>query len=445
MTGKSPSLRSLSSPPEFEFRRGNKSGDDTSAMNVVPVEAPDETFQAAVDADEKSDSAIMNNMIHYTDGRHSRATSTSLRSGRSSEDRKAQSLFAKAVFELPPVLKVLTSTNARIMLLNHYADQFEELGHAELMEEVLKVVEMTESVSPSRDAEYVRHLEESSKEKGCESLDIERMKIDKSYYTMWRSQKEQEDVEEAKRISITEMKKPVIETPGGDRRLYLMPEFLTKTPNSRIVRRTLDLEGDFRKPSSQLIDGGYLSGKINRVMPVQVGDEETDRKLISENAKNIVRAKTRPPERWNGEGEFDDYQDWVFHLDHYFKVIEFPKEYQVAEMSQFLSGKARSWFMRVVAKNAARWTVEKVNEALFDAFFPANLRSQFRHEFLTATQGAMHFKEFAEHIKNLASRLPNVDERDAAIRLWHGAQPYLRVKWAEAGFNEEISDLEDLV
>lgn len=444
MTGKSPSLRSVSSPPEFEFRRGNNSGDDNSVMNAAPDEAPDVSFQAAVESDEKSDSAMTNDISHFTNGRHPRASS--VRSSRSNEDRKAQSLFAKAVFELPPVLKALTNVKARSMLLNHYADQFEELGQSELMEEALKVIEMTASpslsVSPVRDEEYIRHLEESSKEKGCESLDVEMMKTDKSYYSIWRSQKEQKDIEEAKRISLEEMKRPAVARTSNNRRTSMMPELLTKTPNSRIIRRALDLEGEFRKPSSQLIGDGYLSGKINRMMPID--SEEIGPKTPSDEMKNIVRAKTRPPERWNGEGEFEAYQDWVFHLDHYFKVIEFPKEYQVAEMSQFLSGKARAWFMRVVAKNATRWTVEKVNEALFDAFFPANLRSQFRHEFLTATQGNMTFKEFAEHVKNLASRLPNVDERDSAIRLWHGAQPYLRVKWAETGFNEELSELEDL-
>jgi hypothetical protein len=121
--------------------------------------------------------------------------------------------------------------------------------------------------------------------------------------------------------------------------------------------------------------------------------------------------------------------------------MRYPIDLRASQMSSFLSGEAREWY---IAPNVEDWTVEKIGTALFDFFFSTQLRGMFRKEFNEAKQEGKIFKHFVQGVKNLAVRVPDVNERHIIIRIWFGANGYLRQKWSDIGLDPELSSLEEI-
>lgn len=287
---------------------------------------------------------------------------------------------------------------------------------------------------------------------------------------------------------------------------HLMPNIdllRMRTPGEKLLSK-LEVEKDARRPTSQITGVGYLGQRIKtggdenpssfepgddnddigergpgrerrhnrrnesgseeeesddggsdreRQSLMDLSDKEAGVELLrlmkslsrgSKKKERVERIKADPPEKWDGKGTYDKFENFLFDVNHFFTATQFPEGLRASQMGRYLAGDAKDWFRTMVAPQADKWTVDKIGASLFDYFFPAQLRGQFRKEFETARQGDRPFKHFVQRVKNLAARVPDITERQIIIRIWFGTHQYMRDKWADNGYDPELSELEEI-
>ncbi|QRV95892.1 Pol polyprotein/retrotransposon [Ceratobasidium sp. AG-Ba] len=116
----------------------------------------------------------------------------------------------------------------------------------------------------------------------------------------------------------------------------------------------------------------------------------------------------------------------------------------VEYLPAFLEGSAGRWFMDTVAMNPSNFTLKDVTMGLFAQFFPPDLKAQQRRRFTNARQGEMKFNEYIRELRRLQRRIPDITDRQICVKLWDTVQPYLKVKWIEAGVDAEVDTLEHM-
>jgi hypothetical protein len=129
----------------------------------------------------------------------------------------------------------------------------------------------------------------------------------------------------------------------------------------------------------------------------------------------ISKVTVPEPKAYFGTKNYDEFEEWLYSVNNYYKLTGLPKHLRVRHIKGYLKGKAASWYMQFVAPQPWKWTMKRVGEALFDHFFPPQLRSELRRRFNNATQGSRNIKEWIQYVTTLASRVPDLTERSIVI------------------------------
>jgi hypothetical protein len=164
----------------------------------------------------------------------------------------------------------------------------------------------------------------------------------------------------------------------------------------------------------------------------------------NERQRFAASVKIEPPITYDGTPDFDMFEQWVYSINHWFSVTDFPELMRVPHLQNFLSGKANQWFMSFVAPDPTAFTVESLGKDLFNYCFPPQFRRLARQKFSNLTQGDQTLRKFIRELRTLASRLPDITDFQIALRLWDGAEQYLRSAWLRDGFDSEFSSLSQL-
>ncbi|KAI0045406.1 hypothetical protein FA95DRAFT_1495443, partial [Auriscalpium vulgare] len=155
---------------------------------------------------------------------------------------------------------------------------------------------------------------------------------------------------------------------------------------------------------------------------------------------------TKPdaPFTYDGTPDFKKFQKWTFESKDFIGFSFIRRKHQVRRLKKYLDGRALAFYMRDVAKKPEKWTLRRFFEALFDHCFPANFRTIQREKYMAFAQKGHPVRNFRHDLEDLADSIGHISKRDFVIRFWNGADRYLRVKWAENGFDPEISTIEQL-
>ncbi|PVF91197.1 hypothetical protein CPB86DRAFT_719914, partial [Serendipita vermifera] len=154
--------------------------------------------------------------------------------------------------------------------------------------------------------------------------------------------------------------------------------------------------------------------------------------------------KLDPPTRWDGSPDIDKLEEWYYHVMQYYTRLRVSQKTMVSTLSNFLEGKALRTFMSIVAPSVHKWTVDLVINLFFDELFPSNIREILRERFEKAEQEQLSVREWRQKVKDLAARVPDIDDAAKARRFWKGSKGYLRIKWAREGYNAEFDSFNDL-
>ncbi|EPQ50089.1 hypothetical protein GLOTRDRAFT_97238 [Gloeophyllum trabeum ATCC 11539] len=110
-----------------------------------------------------------------------------------------------------------------------------------------------------------------------------------------------------------------------------------------------------------------------------------------------------------------------------------------------MSGTASRFFMKHVANHQRDWTVERIFEALFDYCFPIDYKLKLRERLMASHQGSHNVRDFVRDIQSLASRFPDITERQIVQIFWEGVHQYIRLKWIDKGYSPEDTSFKKLV
>ncbi|KAI0046835.1 hypothetical protein FA95DRAFT_1559694, partial [Auriscalpium vulgare] len=157
-----------------------------------------------------------------------------------------------------------------------------------------------------------------------------------------------------------------------------------------------------------------------------------------------ANAKPDPPFVYKGEPVFSTYQRWVLEAKEWLKFSFVRRENRVARLHKYLGGRAYAFYSRDVARKPSRWTLSRFFTALFDHCFPTNFRTVQREKYLAYRQMGHPVRNYCRDLEDLADSVGRISKRDFVIRFWQGADLYLRIKWAENGYDPEESSIGEL-
>lgn len=169
------------------------------------------------------------------------------------------------------------------------------------------------------------------------------------------------------------------------------------------------------------------------------------RRLSKTSGAILKGAKAKEPPKYDGTPDIDLVELWFYQVTQYFALIGMKSPWNISYLGHFLEGKAAQWFMDNVAGHPEAWNLEDLLRDLIDYCFPINFRKKLRKDYEDAYQGQRDLRDYVMDLKKKAKRLGDLNDSLIAQKLWRSVQPYLRVKWTEAGYDNETHTLDELL
>ncbi|KLO10932.1 hypothetical protein SCHPADRAFT_803677, partial [Schizopora paradoxa] len=142
------------------------------------------------------------------------------------------------------------------------------------------------------------------------------------------------------------------------------------------------------------------------------------------------------------------FKQFVSQLHAYMKACHIQKNCRVCRSQFYLQGKALDFYLTCVQIDEKEWHLEESLDMLFKYCFPPCFPPGFcadQHKKLAECKQDGHSTDgwFAE-LNDLAHIVGNIPDEQMVFHLWEGANGYLKVQWAEHGFNPETSTSAEL-
>ncbi|KAJ7192489.1 hypothetical protein GGX14DRAFT_578056 [Mycena pura] len=161
--------------------------------------------------------------------------------------------------------------------------------------------------------------------------------------------------------------------------------------------------------------------------------------------KVLASIKVRKPFVYQGKADLDLFDEWTYQVDTWAELHGLDDATMVKIIVNFMGGRASQFFMKHVALRRKKWTVKSVYEGLFDYCFPPNFKWRLREELMQAMQGSNSVRDFVREIEDLATRFPDVSERQIKQIFWDGLRKKLRIHLIGKGQDPEHTSLAKMV
>ncbi len=221
-----------------------------------------------------------------------------------------------------------------------------------------------------------------------------------------------------------------------------------RIPVNSIVHRILNPQREMDLSNTSSSDSEFSSSSDSSDAEVKKRKKK-ERKHAHK--KKLQRRKLeqqydRPvePTTYNGDPNYKKFEQFVSQLVEFFKACHIRKDRQVRRTQFFLRGKALDFYMTHVQLNEKEWKLERFLAALFDHCFPQGFRVSQRKKLAECKQNGRALELWIRELKDLARIIGNIPEDQMVVYLWEGADRYIAAKWAENGFNPEVSTTAEL-
>ncbi|EUC54685.1 retrotransposon gag protein, partial [Rhizoctonia solani AG-3 Rhs1AP] len=138
--------------------------------------------------------------------------------------------------------------------------------------------------------------------------------------------------------------------------------------------------------------------------------------------------KTKLPTTYNGSSDFDTYKQFVYEIETWVEDTGFEDHKAVRHIKGFLKDKAATFYMTHVAPEVSKYTLTLVFQELFDYCFPPDIQARIRRKFNNLSQTDRGFRDFYRELRKIQRRLTDINDKSLTVRMWEGAQSYLRVR-----------------
>ncbi|KAJ6527042.1 hypothetical protein B0H19DRAFT_866870, partial [Mycena capillaripes] len=146
---------------------------------------------------------------------------------------------------------------------------------------------------------------------------------------------------------------------------------------------------------------------------------------------------------YDGKPDFRVFQKWTLEVKDCVRYGYLSQKRTVSWIKKYLEGRASGWYMREVAKDPRKWTLNKLLKGLLNYCFPSNFRSIQREKVERFKQHPI--RDYRVELTDLRDSIgDDITDRQFIIRFWQGADSRIRFHWAENGYDRETSTLGDL-
>ncbi|KIJ32574.1 hypothetical protein M422DRAFT_265592 [Sphaerobolus stellatus SS14] len=216
------------------------------------------------------------------------------------------------------------------------------------------------------------------------------------------------------------------------------------------------------RATSQLPQTGYLSQKLqqpdsspssssnssHRSSSSSGHSKSTEKKKIHKKrmktrVSKATSAKITSPRTYDGSANYEEFDRWTYEVNNWMDITKFPKSLRVRHIGSFMTGKASKFYYTHVALNPKKYTVDSLGRELFNYCFPPRFRQNMHDNSKKLYRGGEISKIRIRYLESLAARVPDIDDFDIIQQLAKNAAPYLQIEWAEAGFTEDFTSLEE--
>ncbi|CUA78236.1 Transposon Ty3-I Gag-Pol polyprotein [Rhizoctonia solani] len=154
--------------------------------------------------------------------------------------------------------------------------------------------------------------------------------------------------------------------------------------------------------------------------------------------------KTKLPMTYSGTSDFDTFEQFMYEIELWVEDTGFEDHEAVRHIKGFLKDKAATFYMSHIAPESSKYTLTVLFQELFDYCFLPDIQARIRHKFSNMNQTNRGFKDFYRELKKIQRRLTDINDKAVAVRMWEGAQSYLRIEWARNSYSAEHNTLEEL-
>jgi hypothetical protein len=103
-----------------------------------------------------------------------------------------------------------------------------------------------------------------------------------------------------------------------------------------------------------------------------------------------------------------------------------PEKRKVSVISNFLIGKAYTFYTREVSIRTRRWSLKQFFSELFNYCFPVNFRTIQQQKLEQIKQGDHSVKEYASKLNELFLTIGYTNRHEKANKLWYGLRPEIQ-------------------
>ncbi|KAG6875801.1 hypothetical protein C0993_007390, partial [Termitomyces sp. T159_Od127] len=155
--------------------------------------------------------------------------------------------------------------------------------------------------------------------------------------------------------------------------------------------------------------------------------------------------KPTPPEKYDGRVDIRAFHKFLTHGTAYVKYGYVEKRRQVMVLSEFLTGKAYTFYTRCVSLDPERWSLRKFFVELFNYCFPIDFRNQQREKLNSFYQGQKSVREYVADLDKLFTIVGADSARARVVKLFNGFRPSIRKALLRAHMNPEYTSWKEIV
>ena len=157
-----------------------------------------------------------------------------------------------------------------------------------------------------------------------------------------------------------------------------------------------------------------------------------------------------PPSPYDGRADRHVFDLWELQVKLWAERNKLSDKEVMYLFLPLVSGKTKTCFMWNFAtpsryRPPRKQTLKEILEVIHEECFPPRYKTTLHKELMSATQGNLGVREFADELRSLAKRLPYVGDQCLAAIFFVGVHKYIRVRFILDGMKQDSTDLETLV
>ncbi|KAG5720615.1 hypothetical protein E4T56_gene4559 [Termitomyces sp. T112] len=169
--------------------------------------------------------------------------------------------------------------------------------------------------------------------------------------------------------------------------------------------------------------------------------EKVSRGKGKKSKKRVPRSliKPTPPSKYGGAPDLQAFLQFMTHCTSYVKYGLVQKECQVLVVSEFLTGRAWTFYSREVSRAPEVWSMERFFKELFNDCFPINYRNKQRYKLQHLRQGKMTVRDYVGELQELFPIVGSTNSKEKVVKLFNGFRTSIQWELYRMGLNPETS------